>query len=67
MAARFSILVNGSLVGFFTSSSSLRQTDLLSLLLFVIVMEVLSEMMFAVVDNGFMAGFSFGDTNWDTL
>ena len=42
-SVHFSILVNGSSEGFFGSSHGLRQGDPLSLLLFLVIMEVLSR------------------------
>jgi hypothetical protein len=63
----FSILVNGSPFGFFSSSHGLRQGDLLSPLLFVIVMEALSGMMYAIVDNGLLLRFSVGSRNHEEM
>ncbi|XP_041001677.1 uncharacterized protein LOC121247381 [Juglans microcarpa x Juglans regia] len=62
-SARFSILVNGSPVGFFNSSCGLRQGDPLSPLLFLFVMEALSKMIQGLVDGGLLHGFSVGNDN----
>jgi hypothetical protein len=57
---RFLILVNGSRIGFFGSSRGSRQGDLLSPMLFVIVMEALGRMILATESGGLLSGFSMG-------
>lgn len=58
--AKFFVLINGSPTGSFHSSRGLRQGNLLSPLLFVVVMEGLGRMISALTHNGFMEGFSVG-------
>jgi hypothetical protein len=53
---RFSILVNGFSSGFFISSHGWREGDSLFPLLFVIVMEASSRMMFVTVDSRLLGG-----------
>ena len=47
----FSIMINGSLEGFFHGRKGLRQGDPLSQFLFVMVMEVLSRMLNSLPQN----------------
>ena len=54
---RFSVLVNGSPVGFFGSSRGIGQGDPLSPLLFLLIMEVLSRFLKRTEDGGFLCGF----------
>jgi hypothetical protein len=57
---RFSVLVNGSPAGFFSSSRGLRQGNPVFHFLFVIVMEALSKMITTTVDRGFLPCFFVG-------
>jgi hypothetical protein len=56
---RFSVLVNDTLSSFFRSRG-LRQGDPLSLFLFVVVMEALSKMIIALVDECLLSSFMVG-------
>jgi hypothetical protein len=62
-----SILVNGTLSSFFSSSRGLRQGDPLSSLLFVVVMKGLSKMITATIDWGLISSFSMGSRLSDVV
>jgi hypothetical protein len=59
----FSVLINGAPSGLFSSTQGLRQRDLLSPLLAVVVMEALSRMMSATLDRGQLDDFTMGLRN----
>ena len=64
---RFSILINGTPAGFFNSSRGIYQGDPLSLLLFLLVMEVLSRLLKKTEEGGFIRGFQVGAALGDGL
>ncbi|KAF3624709.1 Syntaxin-51 [Capsicum annuum] len=60
---KYSVLVNGSLVGFFSPQKGLRQGDLLSLFLFILAMEGLSNMLDKAEQLQWLDGFNVGTRN----
>ncbi|XP_028081835.1 uncharacterized protein LOC114283208 [Camellia sinensis] len=56
-----SVLVNGTLAGYFQTFWGLRQGNPLFPLLFILVMEALSRLLSRVVQGGLLANFSVGD------
>jgi hypothetical protein len=64
---RFSILVNGTPSGIFSSSRGLREGDPLSPLLFMVVMKALSRMLTAALDQGNLTGFSVGSRDSEAV
>jgi hypothetical protein len=63
LSVRFSILVNGTPKGFFKSSCGICQGDPFSLLLFMLVIEALSRMVNAIIEQGLLTSFPMGGSS----
>jgi len=63
----FAILVNGSPTDFFSASRGLRQGDPLSPLLFLLVMEIFSQMIEVASNAGLIFGFSLSRPGSDVV
>lgn len=61
--ASFSVLINGNPHDFFGSLRGLRQSDLLSLVLFIIVREAFSKLLQKAIDRNFIEGYDGGGCN----
>ena len=61
------MLINGSLVGFFSSTRGLRQGDPLSPYLFVLGIEVFSLLTDKVVSGGFLTGYTLKGRNGEAV
>ena len=59
---RFSVLINGAPCGYFGSSCGVRQGDLFSPFLFVLVMEAFSRMIGAITSRGLISGLLVGSS-----